>query len=484
MRRYILIVSCLLIPYFSQGQNLSKSDSSKVYKKRVLESTEIDILNSYYQQEGNNAAVTGGIGDEKITNFTPTIVVSVPLNDDDVLTFDVGISAYSSASSSNLNPFDLTSASGDDDDDDYGPGKDIMGSPWLASSGASGSDAWKGLSVDYSHSSDDRNRVWNINGSVSGEYDYTSFGLGGGYLMLFNRKNTEVGVNASVFMDTWSPMYPTELKSFDEVEGNLNSGFFNNVAILDQNGKATEKLGTTWSPVQGFGLIDDKGRNTYSFSISFSQILSVNAQFSVFMDLVWQNGWLANPMQRVYFADRPNYYIGNASAIPNYTSPTNKEVFQLADDIERLPDKRFKVPVGARFNYFINEILTLRTYYRYYYDDWGVNSNTVSIETPIKVSSRFTLYPSFRYYTQTEADYFAPFEAHLSSSDYYTSDYDLSDFSSSQYGFGISYTDIFTKFRISRFGMKSVDLKYNYYKRSTGLSANYVGLGLKFVMQE
>jgi hypothetical protein len=38
-------------------------------------------------------------------------VVAVPLNDDDVLTFDVGISAYTSASSSNINPYDESGAS-------------------------------------------------------------------------------------------------------------------------------------------------------------------------------------------------------------------------------------------------------------------------------------------------------------------------------------------------------------------------------------
>jgi len=33
---------------------------------------------------------------------------------------------------------------------------------------------------------------------------------------------------------------------------------------------------------------------------------------AIFGDVVLQRGWLANPMQRVYFADRANYYIGNA----------------------------------------------------------------------------------------------------------------------------------------------------------------------------
>ena len=187
-------------------------------------------------------------------------------------------------------------------------------------------------------------------------------------------------------------------------------------------------------------------------------------------------------MQRVYFGDKSNYYIGNGESIPNYTSKTNTDVFRLADDLERLPDTRFKLPIGGRFNLYINEVVALRTYYRYYYDDWGVNSSTVNIEIPIKISDKFTLYPSYRYYKQTAADYFAPFEVHTSNEEFYTSDYDLSEFDSNQYGFGVSYTDIFTKAHIWKLRLKNIDLNYHYYDRSTNLNANIISAGFKFVV--
>ncbi|HMQ44825.1 MAG TPA: hypothetical protein PKC63_10805, partial [Mariniflexile sp.] len=68
-------------------------ENQAAFKKRVLETTEVDFLTSYYTQDGNNASVTGGIGTEKLSDFTPTIVISMPLNADDVLTIDAGISA-------------------------------------------------------------------------------------------------------------------------------------------------------------------------------------------------------------------------------------------------------------------------------------------------------------------------------------------------------------------------------------------------------
>lgn len=466
-------------------QSVAQQDATLEYKKRVLESTEVDFLSSYYEQDGNNAAVTGGIGTEKLTDFTPTIVVNMPLNDDDILTIDAGISTYTSASSSNLNPFDRSGASGGDDDDDddddhdrIAAAGDVIGSPWVASSGASSQDTWGGLTINYAHSSDDRNHIWNASASFATEYDYTSIGFGGGYTKQFNDKNSELGLHLKVFLDTWNPEYPTELDSYIESNGNLNAGFFNGVDILDQNGA----ISNAWTPTPGFELIQNKGRNTYSASFSFSQIVSRNAQVSLFFDIVKQDGWLANPMQRVYFADRANYYIGNAASIHNYTSANNTDVFQLADDIERLPSTRLKIPIGMRFHYYVNQSLSLRTYYRYYTDDWGITSHTANVELPIKVSQTLTVYPSYRYYTQTEADYFAGFESHVSTETYYTSDFDLSKFNANQFGFGISYTDVFTKAHLWKFGLKSIDLKYNNYKRNTGLTADIVAIGFKFIM--
>jgi len=433
-------------------------DSTATYKKRVLESTEVDFLTSYYTQDGNNASVTGGIGTEELTDFTPTIVITMPLNADDVLTVDVGISAYTSASSSNLDPFDASGASGNEDEDDdrnSNAGDGVTGSPWVASSGASASDVWGNLSINYSRSSDNRNSIWSANASVSTEYDYFSIGFGGGYSWLLNEKNTEIGVKGQVYLDTWSPRYPTELDSYVEAGYSINGGFFEDIDILNQNGDIIDKNGNdAWSPVDGFGLINDKGRNTYSLSLSFSQIASKNAQLSLFLDIVQQEGWLSNPMQRVYFGDRNNYYIGNAANIPNYTSSINTDVFQLADDIERLPDTRFKTPIGARFNYFINENFVVRTYYRYYFDDWGMTSHTASIEVPIKIGDKFTISPTYRYYTQTAIDYFGGYEENLSTNEFYTSDYDLSAFDANQYGLGIRYTDIFAKFHLWNFGLK------------------------------
>ena len=460
-------------------------------KKRVLESTEVDFLLSYYNQDGSKSAVSGGIGSEKLTDIATNIVIAMPLDDDSILTVDLGISSYSSASSSNINPFNATGASGggddddDDDDDDRirafaaAPASAPYGTPWQASSGASKSDQLSAVTVNYAHSSDSRNFIWNADVSFSNEYDYTSVGFGGGIAHLFNDKNTELSLKANVYLDQWRPIYPTELHEYSKYGSNfLNQGYFAGVTVLDQNGQGT----SDYLP-SAFQNLSSVNRNSYSASVGFSQVLSKKLQVSVFFDVLQQQGLLSTPYHRIYFADKVNYYIGQAQYISEYESESNAGIYKLADDIERLPDSRFKLPIGARINYYINERFVLRTYYRYYSDNWDIQSHTANIELPIKVSDRFTVFPMYRFYTQTQSKYFAPYETHLSTEKYYTSDPDLATFDSNQYGLGVNYTDIFTGAKIWKFGLKNVDFRYNRYQRSDNLSANIATIGFKFVMQ-
>jgi hypothetical protein len=483
----IKIISLFLL--FGLKAFCQDSADGTEFKKRVLESTEVDFLLSYYNQDGSKSAVSGGIGSEKLTDVATNIVIAMPLDDDSILTVDLGISSYSSASSSNINPFNATGASGrgddDDDDDDRirafaaAPASAPYGTPWQASSGASKSDQLSAITVNYAHSSDSRNFIWNADVSFSNEYDYTSVGFGGGIAHLFNDKNIELSLKANVYLDQWRPIYPTELHEYSKYGSNfLNQGYFAGVTVLDQNGQGT----SNYLPSE-FQNLSSVNRNSYSASVGFSQVLSKKLQVSVFFDVLQQQGLLSTPYHRIYFADKVNYYIGQAQYIPEYESESNAGIYKLADDIERLPDSRFKLPIGARINYYINERFVLRTYYRYYSDNWDIQSHTANIELPIKVSDRFTVFPMYRFYTQSQSKYFAPYETHLSTEKYYTSDPDLATFDSNQYGLGVNYTDIFTGAKIWKFGLKNVDFRYNRYQRSDNLSANIATIGFKFVMQ-
>ncbi|WP_240729822.1 DUF3570 domain-containing protein [Flavobacterium sp. ASW18X] len=420
--RYIYELSLVL---FLCSLSTLSQQSNTAYQKRVLEQAELETLFSYYAQDGSNAAVTGGEGTEELTDATSTIVLRMPLNEDDILTLDAGISAYTSASSSNVDPFDSRSA----------------GNAFQASSGASRRDVLAYFNPAYVHSSKDRNKIWSANAYVSNEYDYFSFGFGGEYTYLFNEKNTEFSFNGQVYLDKWNPQYPVELRP----------GYSNGIIGYD--------------PM--FNAFQNNYRNSYSLGLGFSQIVSSKLQLRLGTEIIYQDGLLSTPFQRVYFADRADFF---------------QEEFQLADNVEQLPNSRIKIPVSARLNYYWNDYVVLRSFYRFYYDDWGIRSNTFQLEAPVKLGEQFTLYPNYRYYQQSAADYFYAKDVALSTYQYYTSDYDLSTYTAHQYGFGVQYKDIFTKSRFLLFGLKALNLRLAYYQRSNGLNATIVTLGASFVV--
>jgi hypothetical protein len=425
------------------GHNILLAQDNAEYKKRVLDKTELNILSSYYAQDGENAAVTGGRGTEELTDIAPTITISIPLNDDDVLSIDATVSAYTSASSSNVNPFD-------------GSGR---ANPFVESTGPSRQDTWFGLSADYSHSSDDRNKIWSTNLSFATEYDYTSIGFGGSYTRLFNQKNTEVKLRGNVFIDFWSPQYPTELgESNNQIldGGNINPNANINKYTIEGN----PDFNTS------FKNFDNINRNTFNLGVNFSQILSKSIQTSFISDVVFQQGLLSTPHQRVMFADIEDSFI---------------EDFTLGNDIEQLPESRFKIALANRTNFYINQTFILRSYYRFYTDDWGITSHTFDIELPIKIGMKYTIYPSYRFYSQTKADYFYGFNEALSTSEFYTSDFDLAEYNAHQFGLGFKYYDPLNNFKVGGFGLKSINLNFNQYRRnSQNFDAYFTSIGLSF----
>src|SRR5512141_594020 len=102
---YVTILSA-----FSQNTN-----DSSAYKNKKLTLDEINFVSGYYHQDGNNSAVTGGIGSEKLTDFANTIELKFSKYDNKFrkhsLNFELGVDHYSSASSDKIDPYTISSPS-------------------------------------------------------------------------------------------------------------------------------------------------------------------------------------------------------------------------------------------------------------------------------------------------------------------------------------------------------------------------------------
>ncbi|MBL0740809.1 DUF3570 domain-containing protein [Chryseolinea lacunae] len=374
---------------FSQSAN-----DSSAYSSRKLKVEEVNFISSYYAQDGNNSAVTGGIGTESLTDFASTIDVKLSRYDGHkrkhTLTGEIGIDLYTSASSDKIDPSTISSASAHD--------KRIY------------------PSITYAITNEQKGTTISVGGSLSTEFDYFSKGISAGWSKLSKDRNREFSFKGQVFLDTWKVILPVELRSSTALNGN-------------------------------------KPRDSYSASFTLSQVLNKRMQVLFLADFAMQTGQLATLYHRTYFEDGTHR-------------------------VEKLPDKRVKIPVGVRLNYFAGDRVIVRTYYRYYTDDWGLTAHTAELEVPVKITPFFSVSPFYRYYTQQGVKYFAPYQQHQTGEEFYTSDYDLSTLSSNMGGLGVRYAPPGGVLNITT--LNALELRYGHYKRSTGLSSDIITMLIKF----
>lgn len=397
MKKIVITVAALVMCLnVAKAQNDSTSN-------RKLKIDEVNFITSYYHQDGNNSAVTGGIGSEKLDDFGNSIDLQLSRfdkkNNKHTFGVELGIDVYSSASSDKIDPTTISSASS----------KDVRISP----------------SLNYLKENAKNNTALGGGVSFSQEFDYTSIGANVLFAKATKDKNREFSAKASVFLDTWSVILPVELRNIE----------------------------TDFKYKQG----DNAPRNSYNLALGLSQVVNQRLQVSILTDIGYQTGLLGTAYQRVYFGDNGN----NAYS-------------------EKLPDNRFKLPVGLRANYFLGDKFILRSFYRFYIDSWNLTAHTAELEIPYKITPFVSVAPFYRFYSQSGVDYFKPYKEHLLSdnSEFYTSDYDLSKFTS--HLFGLNFRMVSANGLMGVKKLNVVELRYSYYNRSTDLTSHLITLALKF----
>lgn len=389
----------MLLHAFSQV-----AKDSTAFKPRRLKLDEVNLVSSYYTQNGDHSSIRGGIGSEKVTDLANGLELKwVGWDAKDrknTLTAGIGVDHHTAASQA-----------------------------YISKTGASRRTDGLRLypSLDWTRENEHKRTSFSLGAYYSNEFNYQSVGLSAGATKK-TKNNGEFGLKLSGYFDQVKLIFPSEF----EPAGSYGTG---------SGGRDTEHPNYGSSP-----------RQTYTASFSFTQVINTRLQAAFLLDLVEQHGYLGLPFHRVFFTDG-------------------------TDSVEKLPSNRFKLPIGLRVNYFLGDRVILRGYYRYYTDSWGIHAHTASLEVPVKLTPFFSITPFYRYYTQSAARYFAPYEAHLQSDSYYTSNYALSKFSSNFFGVG---------FRIAPpkgvFGthLSTMEIRYGHYTQNTDLISDVISLNLQF----
>ncbi len=397
MRTLVLIVITMLNVKQNTAQNHSNINVDSNKYDKILNPIEVKFLYSYYEQDGDHSPVLGGMGSEYLTDHVGKLTVTVPVNESSI-TFSVGIDHYTSASTDNINPASISSASIVDDRIYFNAGISQKINDWTVG----------------------------VNAGYSTEWDVTSYSGGFSVSKLFNNENTELSLAYQHYSDKWALIFPVELR-------------------------------------RGVPIDSSDWRSIHDGAIVFSQVLSRRAQLALSSGIIIQNGLLATPFHRVYFQD------------------------QRFPKTEALPRNRNKIPIGLRLNYYVSDFLIARLYYRYYFDNFDIRASTIDLELPIKTIPFLTLSPFYRFHKQSSSKYFNPIDTHLSSQKFYSSDYDLSAFTSHKIGIGIRYAPVGgilcrnrNNNKTQMATWKKVEGRYATYQRSDGLSAYIFSLSATF----
>ena len=197
----------------------------------------MNFLFSYYEQDGDHSAVTGGEGSQRLKDIASVFLVNVPIDSTRSYTLDLGINYYTSASSDRID-FNMSSPSRHEWRVDF---------EFIYN--------WEKLPGD---------RTMGFSVGQSRDNDYQSISVGYYWAKDYNESNSQWLIKGKIFFDHWFHLfYPKELRD------------------------------TTW--------VDTEHRNSFSIFNQYSKVINKKTVFAINSELVYQYGLLSTPFYRVYF---------------------------------------------------------------------------------------------------------------------------------------------------------------------------------------
>jgi hypothetical protein len=401
MKRNFLLASYLAFCLLT----LKAQNKDTAFKKEKINKLDIEVMYGHYLQNGDNSAVTGGIGTEELMVYSPNIKIRKTWHNQRSLAFNGGSDIITSASTDQID---------------------------FVRSSASYMDARTYANLTYASPVKGKNLAWSMGTGFSVESDYSSIPVNLGLIWKDKHKLKTFSADLQVFFD-------------DLRWGRLNANYHRPVTLIYPQ----ELRGIDWYKV--------KTRQSYNLKLAWTQVINRRNIIGVFPAVSLQQGLLATPFHRVYFID------------------------MLDPKVENLPAQRLKASLGLKLNSFIGGRSILKNLVDAYTDDFGIMGLALENETSIKLNAIWTITPFARVYFQKGSRYFAAYKAHSKDEIYYTSDYDLSGFTTYKAGLGLRFAPF------KQLGKNNVfnewALRYAYLYRTNGLYAHMVTCVLNMTHQ-
>jgi len=317
----------ILVGTFIIMQFMAKAQVKKDSTYRQTDKTDIEVVYNQYIQDGDNSAITGGVGTEKLIVYGPALSFK-KTKGNKTYGLKGGVDVISSASTDNID---------------------------FIKSSASELDARTHVQVNYGNKLEKKNISINGGGGFSIESDYFSIRGEAGFVKEDKLKTKKFSLQFQVFRD-------------DLRWGRLDPGNYRPIKLIYPQELRTQE----WYNVNL--------RHSYNLKLGFTRIINRRNIIGTFFDLTHQSGLLATPFHRVYFTDgsvaveqlprkrwkgafsfRLNSFVGGRVILKNAIEPyidnfgitalalENETAIKITPELVLLGNLRFLAQSGARY---------------------------------------------------------------------------------------------------------------------------------------
>ncbi|MBB3060601.1 DUF3570 domain-containing protein [Microbulbifer rhizosphaerae] len=158
------------------------------------------------------------------------------------------------------------------------------------------------------------------------------------------------------------------------------------------------------------------------YSLNWNQILTQKLIAELSVETVSDEGFLNNPYRSVRYQD-PDSGTGFSYQPELYPTTRNSDAVALR--------AKYRLPYRA----------AIKGEYRYYVDSWGIRADNIEFRYthPLEEKDQWILEGKLRFYKQSGADFYSDLFPYINATSFRARDKELSDFSNTSLGIGVSY---------------------------------------------
>lgn len=346
----------------------SPKNSKKLNTKIVNDSDSFAISSLYYAEEGRvkvnkmQTLISNQLDDNNLlkTNFIYDTMTGSSPNGRKYIPNTSGLVTVTTASGNSFNT--------------EGSAANPAAATWLTAF----ADQRLAGSVEWDHSLTSI-LTTTLGSSVSSENDYTSYSGTGKVLLELNQKRTAFTFGSSFTQDTIRPI----------------GGIPQSLGVLTCSDDASARaFAPAWlncdSTINSTTKSREKSINDYFIGVT--QVWNQHTIFQLNYSQGKENGYLTDPYKQASIIDKE----------------FNDEV-EIAILHEKRPDTRNTQSVFFRLVNAPTDSLSINMSYRYFWDDWEIESNTFDVRFRFNLNNHFYIQTHARYNTQTSAFFFSPY---------------------------------------------------------------------------